>query len=42
MDYKHKDSSTKKLLYSKGSDPHLYLEEIKGKKYERKNKRYCN
>lgn len=35
MDYKHKDSSTKKLLYSKGNDPHLYLEEIKGKKYEK-------
>lgn len=33
MNYKHQDNSTKKLLYSIGDDPHLYLEEVKGKKY---------
>ena len=32
MNYKHQDNSTKKLLYSIGDDPHLYLEEVKGKK----------
>ena len=29
MNYKHRDNSTKKILYSKKGDPHLYLEEIK-------------
>ena len=34
MDYKYKDNSTKKILYSKGRDPHLHLEKVKGKKYQ--------